>query len=302
MIGKYNIIIVTIIILFIFYKYHIIKKIKFFFNHIFFDCNNSSNYINKIYNSEFFKSDDDFGFIITRHVNSEMTNNYWIECIKCIRKFYNNKIIVIDDNSDIKYLNDNNNTFTNTHFINSEYNGRGEMLPYYYFYNHKYFNKAVIIHDSMFFNKHIDFKNIGSCRYIFHYKYHIHDDDIESIKLIRQLKNSDYLIEKYNSKDDWKLCFGVQSVVTYKFLNILQKKYNFMNLINHIKTRNDRMCLERIYGLLCTLEKKSLNEKPSIFGEIDVYMRWGYKYEEYLRDKNNNNLNKYAVIKVWSGR
>ena len=31
---------------------------------------------------------DLFGFIITRHVNSEKTNNYWNHSVKLIRTFY----------------------------------------------------------------------------------------------------------------------------------------------------------------------------------------------------------------------
>ena len=36
---------------------------------------------------------NDYGFIIIRHINSSLTNEYWKECYTCIRKFYpNNKI------------------------------------------------------------------------------------------------------------------------------------------------------------------------------------------------------------------
>ena len=43
--------------------------------------------------------DNRFGFIITRHVNSVKTNNYWNHCVKLIRTFYPlRKIIIIDDN------------------------------------------------------------------------------------------------------------------------------------------------------------------------------------------------------------
>jgi len=46
-----------------------------------------------------------FGFIITRHVNSETTNKYWNFCIQSIRRFYPfKKIVVIDDNSDLRVL------------------------------------------------------------------------------------------------------------------------------------------------------------------------------------------------------
>ena len=36
-----------------------------------------------------------YGFIITRHVNSEKTNKYWNKCVKCIRTFYPLKKIII---------------------------------------------------------------------------------------------------------------------------------------------------------------------------------------------------------------
>ena len=48
---------------------------------------------------------NEYGFIITRHVNSELTNKYWNNCVKCIRHFYPyRKIIIIDDNSKKDYL------------------------------------------------------------------------------------------------------------------------------------------------------------------------------------------------------
>ena len=44
-----------------------------------------------------------FGFIITRHISSDEHQNYWRECVRCIRNFYvNEQIIIIDDNSSIK--------------------------------------------------------------------------------------------------------------------------------------------------------------------------------------------------------
>jgi hypothetical protein len=42
-----------------------------------------------------------------------------------------------------------------TTIINSEYHGRGELLPYYYYLQNKFVDKAVIIHDSVFINKYI---------------------------------------------------------------------------------------------------------------------------------------------------
>ena len=48
---------------------------------------------------------DLFGFIITRHVNSELTNNYWNHSVKLLRSLYPlRKIVIIDDNSDYNFV------------------------------------------------------------------------------------------------------------------------------------------------------------------------------------------------------
>ena len=45
------------------------------------------------------------GFIILRHVNNKQTNEYWQECYRRIRTFYpEHKIIIIDDNSDSRFV------------------------------------------------------------------------------------------------------------------------------------------------------------------------------------------------------
>ena len=99
-----------------------------------------------------------FGFIITRHVNSEKTNKYWNHAIKCLRTLYPlKKIIIIDDNSDSKYLKPEFN-YKNIEIIQSEFKGRGELLPYYYYIKYNFFSNAVIIHDSVFFHKKIHFE------------------------------------------------------------------------------------------------------------------------------------------------
>ena len=48
---------------------------------------------------------DSFGFIITRHVNSETTNKYWNHSVKLLRTLYpKRKIVIIDDNSNQNYV------------------------------------------------------------------------------------------------------------------------------------------------------------------------------------------------------
>ena len=48
---------------------------------------------------------DDFGFIMLRHVRCKKSNKLWIHSINCISKFYPEiKIIIIDDNSNYKFV------------------------------------------------------------------------------------------------------------------------------------------------------------------------------------------------------
>jgi hypothetical protein len=50
----------------------------------------------------------ELGFIVLRHVNDETTNQYWIHCYNCIRKYYpENMILIIDDNSNYDFVSNN---------------------------------------------------------------------------------------------------------------------------------------------------------------------------------------------------
>ena len=238
------------------------------------------------------------GFIILRHVNCENTNRYWIESYKCIRKYYNNKIIIIDDNSDTNFLN-SDLELINCEIINSEFKGRGEILPYYYLYKFKLFDKAMIIHDSVFINKYINIYDIYNIKFIWDFP-HDWDDENAEINLLNVL-NNDQLKDFYYKKDEWVGCFGNQSIIDYTFLKKIEDKYNIFKLIDYINDRNTRMNFERIFGLISIYENYK-NKKYSLYGRIHHYIHWGYLFESYLEDKKNDKLENYEIIKVWSGR
>ena len=72
------------------------------------------------------------GFIILRNIINSMTNEYWKECYRCIRRLYpDNRILIIDDNSNKQFT--SNELLNNTMIIESEFPKRGEFLPYYYY-------------------------------------------------------------------------------------------------------------------------------------------------------------------------
>ena len=63
-------------------------------------------------------------FVILRNIQNARDNDLWISSYNSIRKFYKNKIIIIDDNSKINTV---NGKLVNTDIIYSEWNGAGEV-------------------------------------------------------------------------------------------------------------------------------------------------------------------------------
>ena len=257
-----------------------------------------------------------YGFIITRHVNSEKTNKYWNQCVKLIRTFYPLKqIIIIDDNSDTEFVK-TDFQYTNLTIIQSEYPRRGELLPYIYYLKYKWFPNAVIIHDSLFIHKKINFGKLNMPILPFwHFKYD--KENLHNIsRIVSTLSNNKTLFNKINKKeeiiinfkvtntnnDNFIGCFGCQCYIKLSFLEMLQNKYTITNLVNLIHNRPDRCSLERILGLLFCEEYPKLLQIKSMFGEIFNFPKaFSYNYNDYDQDFNKHKIVK-SVVKVWSGR
>jgi hypothetical protein len=257
---------------------------------------------------------DNFGFIIVRHVNSEKTNQYWIQNVKLLNVFYpENKIIIIDDNSNYEFVKCDLE-FKNVTIIQSEFHGRGELLPYYYFLKNRFFNNAVIIHDSVFFHKRFNFYQLNGVKVLPLWTFAHDEENVNNTKRIASsLKNyfivNNKLLKNYNTMDimfvnnnnKWVGCFGVQCYINWDFLVHLEKKYALTNMMPTMITKADRCSLERIMGIIFCTECPNLAKSKSLFGDIHAYMKWGYKFDEYMKDLKNKKLPK-SVIKVWTGR
>ena len=242
----------------------------------------------------------DYGFILTRHVTSEKTNKYWNRCVKQLIQLYPlRKIVIIDDNSNETYLKAVD-TYPNViAILQSEHHGRGELLPYLYFAVYKWFDYAVIIHDSVFFEKRVPFEKYKFPVIPLWYfpNIHIHSHYNNNMKIANSLNYSNII--KYNMAKNKKLvgCFGVQSFIKYEFLVYIIKKYGLVRLLNVVKNREDRCSLERIFAVIFFLE---IQKYKTILGNIFDY-NFGETYEKYIQDKNNNKINK-PVVKVFTGR
>jgi len=240
------------------------------------------------------------GFVFTRHVNSQETNNYWIEAYSCIRRHYpQNTILIIDDNSNYAYVKQPEDLkLTNCFIIQSEYPQRGELLSYYYFYKYNLFDKAVILHDSTFLQQPVDFDAVEDIKFMWHF-YHDWDDTTQEKALIKScLTNPESVTLLYDEKDKWYGAFGVQSTITRTFLTKIVETFNIFDLFKNVDTRPKRMAIERIFGLLCAFIKPELADDPSLFGTIHGYCKWGYSYNQYKNDSKPN----LPIIKVWSSR
>ena len=228
------------------------------------------------------------GFIILRHVNNKLTNKYWIHCYNSIRKYYpENWILIIDDNSNYQYI--TNHILYNTTVIASEFPGRGELLPYYYYLQNKLFDIAVILHDSVFVNAYIDF-SVDKYKLIweFEHKWDLIPDETNMINVF----NDSELLKFYENKTLWKGCFGGMVVIRHDFLQEINNKYEISKLLDHVLTRQKRQCFERV--IACLLQKT--HPKTTLYGTIQSYVKWGTKFHQ------KETCNHLPLIKVWTGR
>ena len=188
------------------------------------------------------------------------------------------------------------------------------MLPYYYYLKYKWFNKAVIIHDSVFIHRRVPFEQINLP--VLPLWHHIYDkENIHNlIRIASSLNRSNELIKKLApndsnisilgmpNKDSFNLVFGSQAFISLNFLELIQQKYNFTNLVNVIHNRTDRCSLERIMGLLFSMAYPQLKQKGSLFGDIIPKSKsFGYSYEQYQNDLRKKKV-LYPFVKVWTGR
>ena len=244
------------------------------------------------------------GFIMTRHIQDKKTNSYWFKSYQSIRKFYPHvPIVIIDDNSNPKYIDpDQENRLNNCRIIPSQYPRRGEMLAYYYFLQHHWFEKAVIIHDSVFVREKVDFSKCKNVKFLWHFESDVRfDDRVFETMFLRQM-DGPYLDMYTNKKEYWKGCFGVMSVIEYSFL----KKISYMFVLrDNINSRRHRSCMERIFAVMCFHHYPELMRDCSFFGDIqnEYPRKWGYTLKEYEQDERETNTDDLPpFVKVWTGR
>lgn len=260
---------------------------------------NTSNELNKYKNfyKNYINFDPIIGFIILRKVVDSDTDKLWIRCYDSIRKFYDNRILIIDDNSDYKYLTVNKDLI-NTSIIYTEYKNRGEILCLYYYHKYNFCDRVIILHDSMYINKKIDFVNIDNFNNytrIFSFSNKWYNFDSKYIEpQINKLSNNEELLNYHKlNKDELIGCFGCCMVIEHHFLNFIVNKYNLFNLLELIKNRNHRKGLERTLSCILKKSEKDLNFNTTtdLYGTIHKHV-----------DLQKDNLDNVFIYKEFVGR
>jgi hypothetical protein len=249
--------------------------------------------------------DNSYVFVILRHLRNVRDNDLWISSYNSIRKFYSNKIIIIDDNSSVNTV---DGKLFNTEIIKSEFNGAGELLPYYYFLQNKWADKMIFLHDSMFINRPFkDSELEGDVKFHWYFNKNDSIDTVKLDKLISLFKSFyEYRAFINNTESIWQGCFGGATIISYDIVKALEEKYNiFTNLALVIKTRKDREIFERIIGGLFYYEKLVDISNSSNFGDIlkypDAFEPHNNSLETGLHIISQKNYDT-AIIKVWRGR
>ena len=242
-------------------------------------------------------------FVILRHIGNTRDNNLWTSSYQSIRKFYNNPIVIIDDNSKINTV---NGKLVDTEIIQSDFSGAGEILPYYYFLKHKWADRMIFLHDSMFLHRRFTESELdGLIRFHWHFSNTEVRDQGKISTYLSMLRNHEGLLDYAKSNHSWKGCFGGTTIIDLEVVEHLEKKYDFFSTLTlSIKSRKDRETFERLLGIVVYYEKM-IEEPCSNFGLITQYPT---AFESQHTDPSSathtvsqQNYNT-AILKVWRGR
>lgn len=262
---------------------------------------------------------DDLCFIIVKYTTSPLQYEIYENSLRSIRNIYKYaKIVVVDDHSPNNYYsipsafkNDDNISIEKTKFPRS-----GEFSGYYHYHQGKYAKRAVVMHDSMFLLRPIDKLNEINIKFLWHFEKNKIEYNNNCVEIIRKFTDPSVKKELYGlfsrrNQHRWQGCFGVASIISYDYLDDLQKKTNFLEIVKHIKCRKDRMAMERIFGMVNFKYGGSIDYlNCSINGSIFKHPKKGMLHFNY-KPNTHINLNEIqsqfqnynsCMIKTWHGR
>lgn len=223
------------------------------------------------------------GFIIPSYVATWDHLNVLKQALSRIRQYHDYPIVIINDHSPVD-LNPLMNQFSNVRIELSLRKARGEMNPYLHYYQNRYFDIAIVIQDSMLIKKKLEnVEQVSDIKFLRYFicnrsacnitpepatAYNIqnniyHHGDL-IMHLVTKIENKnksfyDFCADLYYQKMEWIGCYGMQSIITWDFLNEMQLKTNVLDILDFMKDRRDRMAMEAIFAFACLYAKDTDN-------------------------------------------
>ena len=218
-----------------------------------------------------------FGFLIPSYVTSQESMESLHYCLRTLQEYHPSipKILFVDPKNPIVI--DNLSIIKDDptiRIINTRYCD-GELNVWKHFLHEKYFDVGILLHDSFLIKKPLEnIEQISDVNFIWYFTNHrVHWDIIEEpnteynrshkirthndliYHLAKQAyEGSDFFTwfqQVFPRKEEWIGCFGPVSIMRHEFLQRLQEKTGFLNIIPYIKDKRDRMAMESIYALAC---------------------------------------------------
>jgi hypothetical protein len=244
---------------------------------------------------------DPLVIVILRHVRTAAQDLLWRRCMASVREFHPDiPIVVINDNCTIPIT----DTCHNTTFITSEFPGAGELLPYYYYLQHKWAEQILFLHDSMMLIRPLNVAELKKypVRFLWHFSDHQWDDDSTIVPFLQSLPNNVDILAMHANKSAWDGCFGVASTVRLDFLQRLEEDHSFFTtLVRTVSTRDHRMAMERAFAVIVFAKTPFPRNEPSICGCIhDMPFRWSEMTPPKIEILKQ--IYPYSIIKSWHGR
>ena len=240
--------------------------------------------------------------VITTCLRDELSCNCLLDCIDYARRFYKHILIIDDtpvDGINIYQL----RLPPNVKIIKNEFNKSGEITRIWYFWKYaRSGDYGILIHDSTFLNTELPILKYDFVP-LFSFKHDWDDTDHER----EFLENYPELLQRYSNKKSWYGSFGVQYELSWDFVDRVMEEYQgfFEELLEKVKTRGLRSCMERVIQVLFVTV--SDNTIESMYGTIQNYTRhywgtlWGVDYEVFKK-KHKAIDPSIPIIKVWVGR
>lgn len=262
------------------------------------------------HNHYYIKDKENFGFIITTHTKTYEHQNYLLECVRHIRKFYpKTHIYILNDNSPLPmpevFKKDEHVSIHST--ISP---GAGELNPYLFMSTPECLHdKLVYIHDSAFLKQNINhyIHTTEEVLFLWYSRSCVLNDVFkpENREIVAKLEF--YL---GSSKIDFTsffniLCkfvpnlhvkFGCMSIFTRAFVEKVKVVSNLFEIAHLFKNRTNRCFFERILSVLyIAIYGQEFPFEKFVCGDINTHPLC-------FANKNVHTMTHYPFTKVWQGR